>query len=239
MARDSSGHLFLLDAANGRITTYVEGDTLRMTGTRAIEISGYGLCSAADKLFVSSFQQNGLVHQFAMGATDARIAASFGEPRIQGPLGLNPMIQERMGNNPIACVPDEPVIMLASRDLGIVEIIRTDAQDQHAVELPGFERMMIESGDGSLTFGVPESGHYDMLVDIQPAAGGAVAIVHRVKGTKDNSVEYRRYFIALTGAVRLLGRSAWQQVGAGRGLTYCAAENPFPEVAIFRGTSCP
>jgi hypothetical protein len=239
MARDSAGHVLLLDPATGRVTTYIEGDTLRLLGTRPIELSGYGLCTTGDTLFVSGSQGSGMVHQFELGARAGRALRSFGKSQLRGSLGQNQMIRERLGNSPIACVPGEPVVMPGSRDLGVIQIMRTDMQDERVVALPGFERMTITPGNGSLTFGVPESGHYDMLVTMRPARGGAIAIVHRVTGRTNDSIEYRRYFITATGAVQLLGKSAWHQIGAGRGKVYCAGENPFPEVVVFQGVACP
>lgn len=239
MARDSTGHVLLLDPAAGRITTYLEGDTLGLLRTRSIELSGYGLCTADDMLFVSGSRESGMVHQFKIGAGTASSLRSFGEPQLRGTLGQNQMIHERLGNSPIACVPGQPIVMLGSRDLGVIQIMHSDMQDERIVELPGFEQMTITPGDGSLTFGIPASGHYDMLVAMQPARGGVIATVHRVAGRTDDSIQYRRYLITPAGAVRVLGTSAWQQIGAEGGKVYCAGDHPFPEVAVFQGVACP
>ncbi len=234
--------LSVLDPANGRITRYVLGDSLRYEGSAELEFHPEDACYMGRQLFVLAMLRDGLLHRFERRAGRLEKTGVFGSLAVVHPLAADPIFRSQATQGRLLCDSDGNRVIFSSRSANAALIVDVASNTQKSLTLANFTPLVFEAVPGGIRQGAPKGGKFDETVAIRRVPAGVEIIVGRADSLHEGSGDYAEFGLiplSFSGVEGVRRRAAWQEVGARNDRVVCYRADPIPLVHIYRLAACP
>ena len=232
--------LLVTDPANSRLTSYRASDTLAFAEALPTTVAALSdVCVLDNRLYALARTGAGLIRELELQGGVLRERRAFGSPRTAHALGEHPMLRSYVANGTLWCDSTSQTILLSSAMLGEVHMLNARTGTHRTFAVIDFVPLHIESTDGrGLRFSAPSSGRYEQLLRITADAEGPILNIVEV-GPQDTHLRYRTVRLTVSGQQAVQSTHQWQQVGIRPNAVVCSRQDPYPTVALFRGSQCP
>ena len=137
----AKGRVFVVDPQTSRLTEYVASpDSVRYVRDWPLQVRGYDLCAAGERVFVLGELSRRLIHEVSFGNDEATLR-SFAEVKSHHRFASSPLIRPLLTQGLLACSPNGNFIGFSPRQLGEVRVFRADGTEQLFIRLTPFQEI--------------------------------------------------------------------------------------------------